>query len=455
VTTATPEELQRRRLLEAPVPRLVARLAAPTVASMLVGTLYNAGDAWFVSQLGTSPSGAIGIVFALLAVLQAFGFLFGHGAGSNIARRLGAGDIPGARAYAATGFWLSLVFAAVVSAFGLLFLAPLACAFGSTPTILPYACSYLRWILLAGPFFVASYVLNNILRYEGRASRAMLGLLAGSILNLFLDPLFIFVFGWGVSGAGAATAVSQTVSFFLLFAMFRPGIAASRLHPRHLSFRPAVVRSILVTGFPNLLRNALNALGPVILNHQAAVWGDHAIAAMSIVGRLSFLVIAVGVGIGQGMQPVAAFNWGANRPDRVRHALRFTLAAGFAASLLLALPLFLAAPAIVAAFRDDPAVVAIGATALRLQAAVIAFNHPAVCTNMLFQSLGFAFRSSLLSVFRNGLFFIPLIVLLPRLFGLPGLESAQPAADVLSFLASIPFLVHWYRTSPRLPFPSP
>ena len=436
-------------MTETPVGRLVARLAAPTVASMLVTNLYNAGDAWFVSRLGTSASGAVGIVFALMAVFMALGFLFGHGAGSNISRRLGAGDVAGARVFASTSFFLSLAGGLAAGAAGLLLLEPLARAFGSTDTILPFAKQYMRWILLAGPFFTASCVMNNILRYEGRAFYAMIGLLSGSVLNLALDPILMFGFGWGVSGAGAATAISQATSFVLLLSMFRKGRTASVFRLRFVSLRRSTVGSILAVGSPSLLRNACNAVGPVLLNHQAAAWGDAAIAAMSIVGRVSFLATAVAIGIGQGMQPVVGFNWGAGLRGRVRAAILFTIAAGCAVSAVLAVPMLVAAPEIVSWFRDDPAVVAVGAVALRWQAATIVLNHPTICANMLFQSLGLSGRAALLSTTRSGLFFFPLILLLPRFWGVAGVEAAQPLADLVSFAVAVPFLVHWWRASKR------
>ena len=427
-------------MTETPVARLVSRLALPTVASMLAGTLYNAGDTWFVSRLGTSQSGAVGIVFALMAVLQACGFLFGHGAGSSIARRLGAGDAAGARVFASTGFFLALAFGALAGAAGLFFPTPLARLLGSTPTILPHAEAYLRWILLSGPFFAASCVMNNILRYEGRAAYAMLGLLAGSFLNLALDPLFMFVFGWGVHGAGAATAVSQAAGFCLLAAMFRPGIAASRLRLRHVSLRPAVVWQILAVGSPSLLRNFFGAIGPAVLNRQAAPWGDGAIAAMSIVGRVAFLLVAIAIGIGQGMQPVVGFNAGAGRRDRVRAALFFTMAAGCAIEALLAMPCALGAEKIVSWFRPDAAVVAVGAMALRAQMATLLPVTATIFVNMLFQSLGLAGRAAFLSVLRSGLCFLPAILLLPPLFGIRGVAWAQPVADLFAFAISMPFL---------------
>lgn len=446
-------DARRRKMLEAPVSRLVSTLAMPTVASMLVTNLYNAGDAWFVSRLGTSASGAVGIVFALMAVYQAFGFLFGHGAGSNISRLLGAGDRNGARVFASTSFFSALTAGACVSALGLAFLEPLARAFGSTNTILPFAKRYMLWILVSGPLFTASCVMNNILRYEGRAALAMVGLLSGSAINLALDPILMFRLGLGVSGAGIATAVAQTASFLILLAMFGGERTASAFRIRLVSIRRKVVGSIVAVGSPSLLRNVCGAIAPVLLNHQAAAWGDAAIAAMSIVGRVGFLVAAVSIGIGQGFQPVAGFNWGAGRADRVRAALRFTIAAGCTLAALFAVPCSFGSARVVAWFRNDPAVVEIGRTALRWQALTIVLNHPTVCTNMLFQALGLSGRAAFLSTMRSGLFFFPLILALPPLWGVRGVELSQPLADAISFAVSMPFLVFWYRASSR-PRPS-
>ena len=342
-------------MTETPVSRLVCRLAAPTVASMLVTNLYNAGDAWFVSRLGTSASGAVGVVFALMAVFQAFGFLFGHGAGSTISRRLGAGDVEGAKTFASTSFFLALGFGAVVSLAGLALLTPLARAFGSTETILPDARQYMRWVLLAGPLFTTSCVMNNILRYEGRAFYAMIGLLSGSVLNLALDPLFMFTLGWGVAGAGAATALSQAVSFSILFSMFRPGITASRFRARLVALRRPVVGTILVVGSPSLVRNVFNCLSPILLNHQAAPYGDAAIAAMAIVGRIGFFMAAIAIGIGQGFQPVAGYNFGAKRYDRVIEAYTFCVKTGLAVLTLVAAAFFIGAPRVMSLFQNTSA----------------------------------------------------------------------------------------------------
>lgn len=442
-------DAQFRRMTETPVSRLICRLGAPTVASMLVTNLYNAGDAWFVSRLGTSASGAVGIVFAVMAVFQAFGFLFGHGAGSTIARLLGAGDAEGAKTYASTSFFLSLAFGTLCAALGLAFLSPAARAFGSTETILPYARDYMRWLLLSGPFLAAGCTMNNILRYEGRAFYAMVGLLSGSVLNLALDPLLMFGLGLGVSGAGLATAISQFASFAILLSMFRPGRTASRIRPRFATVRPPVVGTILAVGSPSLVRNLFNCLSPIVLNHQAAAYGDAAIAAMSIVGRVGFFMAAVSIGVGQGMQPVVGFNYGARRYARVRAAILFANAVGCATQAAVALPCALRAGAIVAWFRDDPAVVAVGALALRWQSVTLVANHVTVGTNMLFQSIGFGGRASFLSALRNGLCFLPLVTLLPRWIGVRGVALAQPAADVLSFAVALPFLVALLRKLPR------
>ena len=322
-------------MTETPVPRLILSLAVPTIISMMVTNLYNTADTWFVSRLGTSAAGAVSIVFSLMAIYQAIGFMFGHGAGSNISRKLGAKHFDEAKKYASTSFFLSIAVSAAVSAAGLVFMNPLLRALGSTKTILPYARQYVFWILLSGPFLSVSCVLNNILRYEGHAAYAMVGLTTGGILNLAGDPILMFGFGLGVSGAGLSTALSQVVSFLILLFMFRRDDVVSEFHVRNISRSGVLVGSIIATGIPSLVRQSLNSLTTIVLNHQAAVYGDAAIAAMGIVAKVTAFLASVAIGIGQGYQPVASFNYGAGRYGRVRKGFRFTSSSGTASSSCL------------------------------------------------------------------------------------------------------------------------
>ncbi len=320
------EQAQYDKLVGTPIPKLIPKLAVPTVLSMMITMLYNLADSYFVGKLGTSASASIGIVMAVLATYQAFGFLFGHGAGAVMSRQLGRGEQEAASKTTSTAFFATVVLGFLISVIGLIFVTPLMRLLGSTETILPYAVEYARCIFLSGTFFCSSCVLNNVLRYEGRAFNAMIGLVSGSVLNIFLDPLFIFGFNMGIRGAGLATALSQTISFLLLLSMYLRGKTISKLSVKNidLKHKETTVR-VVQNGFPSLVRQLLGMFGTTFLNIGARPYGDAAIAAMTIDGRVSMFLFAFVLGIGQGYQPVAAYNHGAGREDRVREGYWFTL----------------------------------------------------------------------------------------------------------------------------------
>lgn len=441
---------QFRRMTETPIPKLILTLSAPTIASMLISSIYNLADTFFVGQIGTtSASGAVGVVFSLMAILQAFGFMIGMGAGSIISRFLGQQDTKNANRFASTAFFLSLGCGAVIGVLGLLFLDPLMRMLGATPTILPYAKDYARFILLAAPLMCASFSMNNLLRFEGKAAFAMVGLTTGGLLNIALDPLFIFGLHLGISGAALATALSQCVSFCILLSMFLRHKSQLLLSPRLFTRRLSEIGRILGCGLPSFSRQALASLATALLNVQAAMWGDPAVAAMSIVGRIFMFVFSVMLGIGQGFQPVAGYNYGAGKYARLRQAFRFTLILGQICMTAVTVGAFFAAPWLVQTFRNDPEVVRIGALACRLQCCAMLFVPATTCANMLFQSIGESASATFLSCLRQGVYYLPLILILPYTIGLLGVQAAQPAADLLTFITCIPFLVHFFRRLPR------
>ena len=360
------EQAQYDKLVGTPIPKLIPKLAVPTVLSMMITMLYNLADSYFVGKLGTSASASIGIVMAVLATYQAFGFLFGHGAGAVMSRQLGRGEQEAASKTTSTAFFATVVLGFLISVIGLIFVTPLMRLLGSTETILPYAVEYARCIFLSGTFFCSSCVLNNVLRYEGRAFNAMIGLVSGSVLNIFLDPLFIFGFNMGIRGAGLATALSQTISFLLLLSMYLRGKTISKLSVKNidLKHKETTVR-VVQNGFPSLVRQLLGMFGTTFLNIGARPYGDAAIAAMTIDGRVSMFLFAFVLGIGQGYQPVAAYNHGAGREDRVREGYWFTLISSEVVVGILAVLAIIFAEPIVQFFRDDPEVVRIGAGAMK------------------------------------------------------------------------------------------
>lgn len=424
-----------------PVHRLIMRLAVPTIISMLVTNIYNTADTYFVSRIGTSASGAVGIVFSLMALYQAIGFMCGHGSGSFISRFLGAKNEKDAKTYGASAFWMSFVIGVIISAVCFIFMEPLLLTLGSTDTILPYAKQYAFWIFLSGPFLTTSCTMNNHLRYEGKAFYAMIGLTAGGILNIIGDPILMFGCGLGVSGAGLSTCLSQIVSFLILLYMIRSGKTVVRYTPSLIAKSWHVFADIARVGSPSLARQLLNALATVFLNRMAKPYGDPAIAAMSIVGRVTFLVGAVAIGIGQGLQPVSSFNYGAKKYKRVISAWQFTETAGTICLAVISIFTFLFATPIIAWFRDDPEVIAIGAVALRWSSVSSIFQPTSVSANMLLQSTGQSRPALFLSTLRSGLFFIPLVLILPHSLGITGIEIAQPVADVAAAAVSLPVVL--------------
>ena len=432
-----------------PVSKLILRLGLPTTISMLVTNLYNVVDTWFVGELGLSATGAVGVVFGLMAIIQAFGFTFGHGAGSNISRLLGARETERARNFSSTAFYLSLAAGGLIAVFGLLFLTPLCRALGSSDSILPYAKSYAVFILLSAPAMASSCVMNNILRYEGRASAAMVGLVSGSILNMGGDALFIFALDMDIAGAGLSTMLSQYVSFFILLWFFVRGKTQSSLAPRYFSRSFGDIWNILKTGFPSMIRQGLNSVSTMVLNWQALPFGDAAIAAMGVVARIFNFLFSVVLGIGQGFQPVSSFNFGAKKYARVRKALLFTLVFSSVTMLCFTAGGLLIGDRLVPLFLDDTEAITIARYALMLQCCTLITIPVCVCANMLFQSIGLAGRASLLACLRSGVLFIPVLLLLAHFFGLRGIALAQPAADVLAMLISLPFLLGFLHQLPK------
>ncbi|MCQ2479479.1 MAG: MATE family efflux transporter [Clostridia bacterium] len=428
-------------MTQTPVGKLIASLAAPTVISMMVSMIYNATDTYFVSKLGISQSGATGIVFTLMGIIQACGFTFGHGAGSNISRQLGAKDFESAKKYSSTAFFYALFVGIIIGCFGLIFLKPFMKAIGSTDTILPYSMEYGRFILIASPALVTSCVMNNILRYEGMASLAMIGLTTGGVLNMALDPVFIFVCKLGVTGAGLATAVSQYISMAILLSVFLLKKTQSVISLKYFTFNPRVVGNIVATGIPSFARQSLNSVSNMILNITAAPYGDACIAAMSIVAKCSMLIFSVGVGIGQGFQPVASFNYGAKKYERVRKSIFFTLQFDTLVVGILAVIMFIFAPQVISIFRSEEEILAIGRVALRFLCIAMLLLPTVMIANMTFQSIGKAGKAFFLACCQNGLFYIPMIVLLNKFFGLRGLELAQPVAYVVAAIVSFPMLM--------------
>jgi len=435
---------QRQRMLETPVAPLICTMAVPTIISMLVTAIYNTADTYFVSQINTSASGAVGIVFSVMAIIQAVGFTVGVGSGSIASRLLGQGNREEANVYAASGILTALVLGVALCILGLWYIEPFMWILGSTDTIYPYALEYARYILLGSPVMILSFTMNNLMRWQGKANLAVFGLAAGGILNIVLDPLFIFAFEMGIGGAGLATLISQFLSMLFLFALLLSPKSDLVIRPRYISRSFDTYYHILKQGMPSFWRQGVLSIATMALNFNARIYGDAAVAALSIVSKVFHIANSVIIGFGHGFQPVLGFNYGAKRWDRVREATVFSLTScTIILSIAAVVGWFLAEP-IVTLFRDDPLVIEIGTTVFRAQCFVLPTFAMAVFSNMLFQAIGKSWRASLLAISRPGLL-IPTTFLMTRLFGLPGLEYCQMVTDALAFLLSAVIMVHYFK----------
>ena len=444
------------RMTTRPIPGLICTLAVPTIISMLVTALYNIADTYFVGQVGTEATAGVGLVFPMMAIIQAFGFFFGQGSGNFISRSLGAKNYDKAETMASTGAFSALLFGTVILLFGQIFRLPLLSALGArtdlvTPRTVHYASDYLILILCGAPFMCMSCVLNNQLRFQGNAFFSMIGLVSGAVLNVVLDPLFIFGLRMEVSGAALATSISQAVSCGLLYI----GTLRSdslKLHLRNFKPNLYYLKNIAIGGTPSLCRQGLASIATLCLNAAAGAavgpaLSDAAIAAFSVVSKIMMLFFSALLGFDQAFQPVCGFNYGAGKYGRVREAYRFCLKVAILFLAVVSCFGFAFAPRLVALFRDDPNVIAVGTVAMRCQCCSFTLMGLVVTTNMLYQNIGRVMGATLLAVARQGLMFIPVVLILPHVFTPPiwGVYLAQPTADLFAFCLALPLAVRLYR----------
>ncbi len=422
-------------MIKTPISRLIPRLAVPTIISMLITSIYNMADTFFVSQLSTSASGAVGVNFSLMAMIQAIGFTLGMGSGNFMSRMLGAREQEKAQRACSTAVYTAFALGLLLAITGIANIDSLVRMLGATETIAPYAKDYGRYILIAAPYMTVSFVFNNHLRSQGNAALSMIGITTGGILNVILDPVLIFGLKMGISGAAIATIFSQFVSFTILLVLVIRSGNVLKPHPRYFTFQGWVYKEILSAGMPTLGRQGLASVASVLLNVASSGFGDAAVAAMSIVTRIMMFINSALIGFGQGFQPVCGFNFGAGRYDRVLEAYFFCRRVALVFLLVMGVIMFAISTPIMRPFRkEDAEVIRIGALALKMQCCLLPFQSYTIIGNMLTQSIGYSFRATLTAISKQGLFFIPAILILPPLLGIPGLQLAQPVADGLTFV---------------------
>jgi len=437
---------QYKRMMETPIPKLVTSMAIPSIIGMLVTVVYNTADTYFVSQINKSASAAVGAVYAVMAIIQALGYGLGMGSGSLISRKLGAKEDEAASTYASSAFFAAIFAGTTITVIGLLTLEPFLRLLGCTDTMMPHAIPYAKYILWGAPVSCATFVLNNTLRSAGFSRMAMVGISTGGILNIILDPIFIFTLGMGAGGAAFATMLSQCVSFLILSSMFLSGKSMVSISPRYLSKKFGDYKAIITTGLPTICRQGLGSVAAAVLNIQAIAYGGDATgAAITISGKVYILVRNVCMGYGQGFQPVAGYNYGAGNRRRAWASFVFATKAGSIVCVAFAVVTALFAEPIMWWFCADAEVVAIGVEVIYFSSAVMPFLAFSTYVNQLYQCLGFKAQATFLASCRQGIFFLPVVLLLPLLVGRHGVQAAQPLADLCTFLISIPFAIRFYQ----------
>ncbi len=426
-------------LTQAPVHRVIGAMAIPTIISMLLTSMYNLVDTFFVGKINTQSTAAVGIVFSVMFFIQAFSFFFGNGSGNYISRQLGAQNTKDAEVMASTGLFYTLVFSLIVMLLGWFFLEPISILLGSTPTILPYTRQYLGISLLGTPFIMGTFCINNQMRFQGFTKYSVYGAISGSIINCLLDPVFIFGFSMGVSGAAVASVIGQICGFVIMLIMSQKEGVIHYTH-RRISFEGRFVKEIIAGGTPSISRQGLASVSTIALNSVAGNYGDAAIAAMSIVTRISMFIFSVIVGLGQGFQPMCGFCYGAKLYDRVKEGFWFSTKIGTLFLLFWSVVLIIFSGEVVSLFRDDPEVIAIGIPALRYQMIIFPACSFMLMANMMMQTCRKTIRANILAASRQGLFFIPLIFVLPYFYGLFGVEICQAVSDVISLIVTIPIV---------------
>ncbi|MCR5350417.1 MAG: MATE family efflux transporter [Acholeplasmatales bacterium] len=449
----TKVEKNYNRMVNTNVYKLIILLGIPTTISMLITNIYNLADTYFVGTLGESPQAATAVLFTLQCIIQAFAFMLGQGAGTHLSKSLANKDTKQANSYVTSAFFIGFLVGLLLMMFGLIFLEPFVKLLGSTDSALKYSKEYGLWILIAAPFMIGSLILNNSIRFEGKAFYAMFGISAGGLLNIFGDYIFINVMDLGIFGAGMSTGISQIISFIILIIM-QQKFCTARLNLKDISRSIKTYFEICRAGFPSLIRQGLTAVSNGILNMVCKPYGDSAQAAMGIVSRYVNFALCIGIGIGQGFQPFVAFNYQAKKYKRVIKGLLFTFIVSVGSVFLLAILGMSIPKQLIRIFQDEKETIRIGSKALVWASIGVIFVPMCTTTNMLYQSIRKSEIASLLALLRSGLVFIPLVYILKYYYGLGGIKVSMPISNICAGLFSIPFLVFYVVKSEKIDYPS-
>ncbi len=430
-------DARSRLLAEEPIPRLLAKFAGPAIIGMLVQAIYNIVDAIFVGRIGTEAIAAIAIAFPIFMLIATLGLAMGVGASSYISRLLGEKNIQQANHTASTALFTTVGLALLFALFGSIFLQQMLRAFGATDTVLPYAMKYSGILVIGSIFTMSNMCMSNMLRAEGSVKISMIGLSIGAILNIILDPIFIFTLGMGIKGAAAATVLAQIVSTILLLGYYLTGRSLVRIHFRLFRFSRKIYTELIKIGFPTLVRQGLVGMSIGLMNNIAGNYGDQAIASIGIILRVYPLGLMVLFGFAHGFQPIAGFSYGAKRYDRLLESIQVSLKWSSIFCLGLTLLFLLFTEPIIRVFSRDPDVIAIGVKGLRYFSIPLPVLGFSIIMMSLFSALGRGLPSIILSLSRQGFFLVPCLIIFPGLWGLDGLLFSQAAADIATTLLTV------------------
>lgn len=437
----TNKDKRELMMLNDPIPRVVVRMAIPTIVAFLITSIYNLADTYFVSSLGTNATAAVSVNASLDQFIMMAGSMLAMGANSYIARLLGQDNRERATHVLSTAFFLALAFGAVILMLGTVFMQPMVRILGATDTCEEYAVQYATYVLLVAPFMAASFVMNQCLRAEGSAMLSMIGMGFGGILNCFLDPIFIFSMGLGVTGASIATAISKLVSFMILIFPYLTRRCILRISPKCFRWDKDILFQVASVGSSSMFRSGLAVVSAIVLNNIAGDISDSVLAGIGVSTKIMMFPFGIILGFCSGFQPVAGFNWGAKRYDRVIGSYRFSARTAIIGAIVMGLAVGLAANPIIRLFSEtDPDMQRIGALTIRLQCIALPLHGWVAVVNMFCAGLGYARGALILATARQGSCFFPVIFPLSMIWGENGVASVQAVADVLSLILAIPIL---------------
>ena len=436
------QEVRRAMMLQESIPKVVLKMALPTIVAFLINSIYSLADTYFVSSLGTNATAAVSVNASLDQLILMCGSLLALGANSYIARLMGQGNDKKASQVLSTSFFTALAIGLLLTVFGSIFMTPMVRLLGATPTCEQYSIDYATYVLLAAPFMAANFVMNQCLRSEGSATLSMIGMGFGGILNCVLDPIFIFGLDMGVAGASLATAISKLVSFAILVFPYITRRSMLRLSVKNIRYSWDIISNVVSVGSSSMFRSGLSVVSAILLNKLAGDISDSVLADIGVCTKIMMFPFSIILGFGSGFQPVAGFNWGAKRYDRVQQCFRFSAWAALIGAGVMAAVLIFGADWLILKFAgDDPQMREIGKLSIWLQSVALPIHAWVAVVNMLCTGLGNAKGAFLLATARQGTCFIPILYPLAIFFAEYGIASVQAVADVLTLIPAIPLAI--------------